>query len=193
MVQRTLEQVEVALSRASGRHANPAGHREAAVAAVLRGDRAPELLFIRRAEHPSDPWSGHMAFPGGRVDAADPSPLHAARRETREEVRLDLEASARLVGRLSTLPAVGRGRPVPLVIHPFVFVAGTDHPPLEPDPREVQEAVWVPLAHLLDPARRSTLRYEHEGRALDLPCCRYRGRVIWGLTLRMFDELARRL
>src|SRR5688572_28899501 len=66
--------------------------KHAAVAAVLHepGEGHPELLFIERAEHPLDPWSGHMAFPGGRVDPGDPGPRHAAERETLEEVGLDL-------------------------------------------------------------------------------------------------------
>ena len=58
-------------------------HREdmkrAAVAAVVRDrDEGAELLLIHRAEHPHDPWSGHMAFPGGRMDPGDDSELEAA-------------------------------------------------------------------------------------------------------------------
>ena len=59
----------------------------AAVAAVL--GPTPEglqLLFIERAQHPDDPWSGHIAFPGGRIEIDDPSPRAAAERETLEEV-----------------------------------------------------------------------------------------------------------
>ncbi|MFN7699333.1 MAG: NUDIX domain-containing protein [Deltaproteobacteria bacterium] len=46
----------------------------AAVAAILRerAPGAPEVLFIRRAEKPGDPWSGHMAFPGGKQEPGDP-------------------------------------------------------------------------------------------------------------------------
>lgn len=52
--------------------------RRAAVAMVLRGDPArPEVLFIESAEHPLDPWSGHMVFPGGRVDPEDNGPREA--------------------------------------------------------------------------------------------------------------------
>ena len=46
----------------------------AAVAAIVRvHDQQPEILFIHRAEHPLDPWSGHMAFPGGRMQTGDAS------------------------------------------------------------------------------------------------------------------------
>ena len=59
------------------------GETFAAVALVLSGDPAdPEFLFIERAERKGDPWSGHMAFPGGRVEAQDESTRHTAVRET---------------------------------------------------------------------------------------------------------------
>ena len=60
----------------------------AAVAMVLRpaAGGASEVLLIERAEKPGDPWSGHMAFPGGRLDPSDPDPRFTAERETFEEV-----------------------------------------------------------------------------------------------------------
>ena len=56
----------------------------AAVAMVVApdGDDLAALL-IERAKHPLDPWSGHMAFPGGRHDATDPSLERTAIREPR--------------------------------------------------------------------------------------------------------------
>ncbi|MEL6190105.1 MAG: CoA pyrophosphatase [Myxococcota bacterium] len=166
--------------------------RTAAVAAVLRDEpsgRAPELLFIRRAEHPGDPWSGHMAFPGGRVDPGDASPFAAALRETREEISLDLVSEARHLGDLSPVPAVAKGKPVSMVIHPFVFAVQGGGPPLTPDPSEVAEALWIPLELFFDPSARETLDYEYEGARLQLPCYRWQGRTVWGLTLKMIDEL----
>jgi len=162
--------------------------REAAVAAVLRQKGAEtELLFIHRAEDPNDPWSGHMAFPGGRVEGADADPLAAAIRETQEEVAIDLERHGRLIGRLSDVVAMARGRRLDMVIVPFVFELHRDQG-VRPN-SEVQEVVWAPLAFLADPDNRSTVEWQHDGTWLSLPCCRYGDHVIWGLTFGMVSEL----
>ena len=164
------------------------GMRRAAVAAILRMAAAgPEILFIHRAEDPRDPWSGHMAFPGGKIDDVDSDALSAVLRETREEVGLDLETHATRLGRLSDVRAIGRGRPLSMVISPFVFELQT-----VPDLRtnhEVETVVWVPVAFLADHANRETMPYRRYGLSLDLPCYRYHGHLIWGLTLGMADDL----
>src|SRR5437868_15537785 len=105
--------------------------KQAAVAAILRErrDGDPEILLIRRAEHPQDPWSGHMAFPGGRVDPDDPSAFEAAKRETREELALDLALFATQIGELSHLMSIAHGKPLPMVILPFVFELARDAEP----------------------------------------------------------------
>jgi len=166
------------------------GLRRAAVAAILRPARSgPELLFIHRAQDSRDPWSGHMAFPGGKVDEADGDALSAALRETREEVGLDLEAHAVRLGRLSDVRAVGRGRPLSMVISPFVFELQTT-PELTTN-YEVEAVVWVPATFLADHRNRETMPYRRYGLSLDLPCYRYEGHLIWGLTLGMADDLLR--
>ena len=76
---------------ASRERADEPAHTRAAVAIVVReGTDGPQVLLIRRAEHPGDAWSGHMAFPGGREDPGDESLLATAIRETFEELALDL-------------------------------------------------------------------------------------------------------
>lgn len=162
--------------------------RKAAVAAVLRDASGDvELLFIRRAEHPRDPWSGQMGLPGGRVDPGDASPLAAALRETREEIGLDLEALGRLLGRLSEVRTHLPLGSVPHSVVPFAFVIEGD-PELSPN-HEVQEALWVPLSFLADRSHRSSFTWVRKGLPLPMPCYTFRGRVIWGLTLRIVDEL----
>jgi len=164
------------------------GQTRAAVAAVLRpGEDGAEFLFIHRADDPRDPWSGHMAFPGGRVDPRDADALAAALRETREEVGLDLSADAEHIGRLSDVAAIGRGRPLNMVITPFVFTVDRV-PPLETN-YEVETVVWVPASFLADYRNRESMEYQRAGLSLELPCYRYRDHLIWGLTLGMVDEL----
>jgi len=188
----TISELENRLAHHEARTVQGSGRlRNAAVAAVCAetsGDL--ELLFISRAEDPRDPWSGHMAFPGGRVDSTDEGPLEAAIRETREEVGLDLAADGQLIGHLSDVPAVARGRRLPMVIFPFVFRLRGAPPPLSIN-HEVEEALWVPLDFLAERRNRSSLRWKRGGIAVPLPCYRYQERVIWGLTLKMVDELLR--
>lgn len=173
---------------------NVPGHRlmkQAAVAAIFRHQPTlpsqTELLFIKRATNPNDPWSGHMAFPGGRVDPIDNNPFDAAVRETHEEIGLDLHTHATHIGRLSQLIAKRKGRPLPLVIEPHLFTL--EAPPTFTLNHEVSEVIWIPMGFFLQQENRSTMPYKIAGVEVTLPCYRYQERVIWGLTLRMLDEL----
>jgi len=163
--------------------------RRAAVAMILREgqhDDGAEILFIRRAEDPRDPWSGHMAFPGGRHDPEDGDDLFVtATRETAEELGLDLGVHAEPLGRLPDLPAIARGRPVGMVIRPYAF-ALRGAPLLAPN-HEVAEVVWAPLGALARGELRATHPYVHEGRRLELPAHRVGERIVWGLTHQMVE------
>lgn len=178
------------VARALARHAPTRQGRgpRAAVALVLREATAAglELLFILRAEHERDPWSGHVGFPGGRAEPEDESLQATAVRETLEETGLDLRREAEPLGGLDEVRALARGRPVDLVIAPFVFHLLR---PAEGRPsHEVVSLHWLPLQALLDPAWRSTLDYRHREATVELPCIRLGGLVIWGLTYRMFES-----
>jgi 8-oxo-dGTP pyrophosphatase MutT (NUDIX family) len=162
------------------------------VAVVLReGLQGLELLFIRRAEHPDDRWSGHMAFPGGRAEPGDADLVATAVRETAEELGLDLRAHGELLGGLDEVRAMARGRPVDLAIAPFVFrLHGPATVTLNP---EVTSVHWLKLDDLLGQTHVSTYDYVLEGVSVRLPCFRFDEVVIWGLTFRMFDGLRERL
>jgi 8-oxo-dGTP pyrophosphatase MutT (NUDIX family) len=163
-----------------------AASARAAVAMILREKgQEVELLFIERASRSGDPWSGHMAFPGGRVGPADDGTREAAERETLEEVGLCLAGSTHL-GRLDDLEGRPRRREGMVVSAHVYHVA--DPGPLVPN-HEVREAFWFPLSGLLD--RERHVRYPH---------ARYGGKqlpgilvgvperqIVWGLTYRFVD------
>lgn len=156
----------------------------AAVSQVLRErDRGPEVLLIKRAEHDRDPWSGHMAFPGGRYEPRDSSIEHTAVRETIEEVGLDLMTHGELIARLDDVPTHTTG----LIVRPFVWTVA-EVPPLVPN-REVDEVHWIDLASLMRGERDTTFELEWKGQRLRFPAYRVGDRTVWGLTYRMLRIL----
>jgi len=166
--------------------------RRAAVALVLRdGPSGVELLFIRRADHPDDPWSGQMAFPGGRSEPGDVDLRATAVRETEEEIGVDLGREAEYLGALDEVRAMARLRPVDLAIAPFVFrLRGAST--LRPN-HEVRSVHWIGLDELVREERRSVMDYPVAGSTMQFPCLRVEDVVIWGLTYRMFMGLQERL
>jgi 8-oxo-dGTP pyrophosphatase MutT (NUDIX family) len=186
------DDVERALLQRAAAQPGEAFASRAAVALILRDSlEGIELLFIRRAEHPQDPWSGQMAFPGGRAEPGESDLVATAMRETLEEVGIDLVREGVLLGALDEVRAMARLRPVDLAISPFVFRLRGDPTP-EPGP-EVTSVHWIPLASLLAAGARSTFDYAHEGSTLQFPCLRLDELVIWGLTYRMFMSFGGRL
>lgn len=164
--------------------------QRSAVAMILQVREGElHILMIKRAEREGDPWSGHMAFPGGRMEPRDAHGYDAALRETREEIGLDLARHGRCVGRLSDVNARPRARRLAMAVSPFVFVLGPDEQPPMHLNHEVAEVVWVPLEFLLDDANRQQMRWQHRRLTLTLPCYYWGRRRIWGLSLSMLDEL----
>jgi 8-oxo-dGTP pyrophosphatase MutT (NUDIX family) len=188
----TWDEVRTALAQRPPAQAADEASRRAAVAVILRdGPAGIEVLFIRRAEHPQDPWSGQVAFPGGRAEPADADLQATAVRETLEEIGVDLVARADALGALDEVRAVARGLPMNLTIAPFVFRL---REPFEPALSvEVRSLHWLPLSDLLGTTRRSTFDYAPQGVSLQLPCFRVDELVIWGLTYRMFVSFQERL
>ena len=156
--------------------------REAAVALVLApaGDDL-QLLFMRRATHEGDPWSGQISLPGGRYETHDASLFETAVRETREETALDLTAALYL-GELDELRPRTPVLP-PIIVRPHVFVAPA-LPELQPN-YEVAEAFWVPIRCLFDPARTRDTTVETRGLRMRVSAIDVDGRIIWGMTERI--------
>jgi 8-oxo-dGTP pyrophosphatase MutT (NUDIX family) len=164
------------------------GARLAAVALVFRlGEGGePELLFIRRAERTGDPWSGHVAFPGGRMDPGDASLTHTAIRETAEETGIDLARDGVILGQLDDLQPRAPSLP-PVLVRPFVAAVGPD---VELTLNyECAAAFWVPLAWLRDPASRRMTVLRERGAELQVYSYQRGEHLIWGMTERMLQQL----
>ena len=158
--------------------------KRAAVALIVDSGHSqhdPEIVFIERAYHAADPWSGQMAFPGGRCDPQDLNPLETACRETQEEIGVDLLAVDRL-GRLDDLQGRHGGRSREMVISCFVFgTHGVDR--FSPN-HEVADVITLPISTLLDPSTQTEVPWPQAGRVFPGICVGAGDRVIWGLTYR---------
>ena len=159
---------------------------QAAVAVVLAPGQVPasqQVLLIRRAQRADDPWSGHMALPGGRRDPEDPDLVATAVREAREETGIELEP-ARLLGRLDDLRPIRQSERL-LSVRPFVWWL-----PQVPELRtseEVAATLWVALPTLRGAAGEASV--EHRGANLRVSAYHVEGRVVWGMTQRVLAAL----
>ncbi len=166
---------------------------QAAVSVILRAHHDDvDLLLIKRAHNPRDPWSGHMALPGGRRDAADESLLDTAVRETMEETAVKLSPD-RSRGFLGSLPRVMPSSPrLPrLTIAPYVFGVPADTEARVAS-REVDRVHWVSLGYLRDPGTAGTVEIDLPGGPRSFPCLRVDDEVVWGLTYRILVDLFQR-
>lgn len=172
----------------------PAGQGEdpsltwAAVAAVLTPG-PDSLLLIRRADRSGDPWSGHMALPGGRREPGDPDLLATAIRETAEELGIEL-APTYLAGHLEDVVPRTPTLP-PIAVRPFVFYL-PERPRLWPN-AEVAEANWVSLEYLLRPDIHHSIRLEVGGQHRMVDAYRLENGIVWGMTERILTDLLSRL
>jgi 8-oxo-dGTP pyrophosphatase MutT (NUDIX family) len=161
----------------------------AAVALVLvtTAERELEALLIRRAIREDDPWSGHVALPGGRQHSADADLLATARRETLEEIGLDLTPGD-LLGQLDDLRPTTRVLPA-IVVRPYVFGLAL-RPPVRPN-GEVAGHLWTPLAALR--SQRVPAQVPVSGALREVVGLRMESDFLWGITLRILDGLLERL
>ncbi len=164
------------------------GGRRAAVALILRAGEsgAPELLFIKRADYPADPWSGQIAFPGGREEAGDANLADTALRETREETGIDLRNDGAVIGTLDDLRPQTIALPA-IIVRPYVVLLNRADSLLLSD--EVALAFWVPLEELRQAdAWRDTSVFAR-GIQLNARAFHHQGHVIWGMTERILAQL----
>ena len=157
----------------------------AAVLIAVSDEATPQLLLTRRnanmTRHP-----GQIAFPGGRVDPDDESPIAAALREAEEEVAL----SRGHVDVLGTLDRYETGTGFSILPVVGVVPAGLVFTPHE---REVAEVFHVPFAHVMDPANHEMRTGEWQGRKRNFFVIRHGEREIWGATAGILVNLSKRL
>ena len=166
--------------------------RLAAIALILRpgigADQAagPELLMIKRAEAEGDPWSGHIACPGGRMEPGDHDLEQTAIRETWEETGVDLARDGRVLGALDDISPRSPTLP-PIIVRPYVAVV---KPELEiVQSSEVAEAFWVPLAALRERASWGTAMVPIRGSGeRQVTAFRHGAHTVWGLTERVLRQ-----
>lgn len=164
----------------------PAGHTEAAVALIVRASAELEILLIKRAESERDPWSGHVALPGGRRDPEDPNLTQTAIREASEETGVELFSSGWSLGRLERVVPSHPTLP-PITIMPYVFGV-PESIEAKANSAEVDQVLWVTLPVLLDPKTRGTTNILLPEGPADFPCYWVDGHAIWGLTFRILSE-----
>lgn len=167
-------------------------HRDAAVAVILRdppigGFPGPELLLIQRAQHPQDPWSGNLSFPGGKIDPEDSSSYAAAIRETKEEVNLCLRLE-HCLGQLDDIYAVS----VKVRVSAFVFNVPARFDYVQGN-YEVQRHFWVPLTHFLSGEYHAMRAITWAENTAEVPSFLIHPEAppLWGLTYRFVRQLLR--
>jgi 8-oxo-dGTP pyrophosphatase MutT (NUDIX family) len=164
------------------------GMRLAAILLALRArpDGEPELLMIKRAEAEGDPWSGHIACPGGRMEPGDRDLAVTAVRETLEETGVDVARDGRLLGHLDDISPRTPALP-PMVIRPYVALvrAGVDIVPS----REVAAAFWVPVSALREQAAWGMGNVSVGGALREVSVFQHGEYTVWGLTERVLRQL----
>jgi len=156
------------------------GDRRAAVAIIL-ADTSHEILFIKRPIHPADPWSGHVALPGGRHEPQDPHLEATARRETWEEVGLNLSTEL-CWGALSPILATARVTIHPMWVTAHVYRIRGGPPALQLKSDEAESARWIPVEQLLDPRHQNQIQVRRDGLNMKFPSWVVDDYTIWGLT-----------
>lgn len=162
--------------------------RRAAILLALREreDGEPELLMIKRADAAGDPWSGHIACPGGRMESGDHDLAATAIRETWEETGIDVARDGRMLGQLDELQPRSPMLP-PIVITPFVAIVRPDVA-IRPSP-EVAAAFWVPVSALRDEAAWGMGLVTMRGAARRVSTFQHGEHTVWGLTERVLRQL----
>lgn len=165
--------------RQKARITDPSRTRAAVLVPLFQKNGQYYLLFIKRTDKVRV-HKGQISFPGGAYEKSDGDLLHAALRESAEEIGLAAE-DITILGELDDAESVTTG----FVITPFLAII--PHPyAFRPDGHEVGELLEVPLTVLLD---KNNHRQEALPNGRTTYSYRYRNEVIWGATARILKHL----
>ena len=180
------ERLRVILQRRVHATVVEADARHAAVAVVVSAEAEPAFLFVKRQQRDGDPWSGHMAFPGG-FESQGETAVETAQRETEEETGLLLASIGEAIGVLDDV--FPRSIYLPrVVVTPVVFrVEG--RPPVGAL-AEVERALWIPVAAVFASSNRRPLDLDLPSGRMTFDSIVIGDVVIWGLTERILSQLA---
>ncbi|RLF12316.1 MAG: coenzyme A pyrophosphatase [Thermoprotei archaeon] len=142
-----------------------------------------KVLMIKRRARQGDPWSGHVAFPGGFYLSSDVDTLTTALREVAEEVGINIEPES-VVGMLNVASPVNRPE-----VKVAPYVAYLEKEPLTKPGIEVEEVFWAPLKGL----RREKVKVDSVYGVLEVEAFKHGSHIIWGLTARLLNELLNKL
>ena len=163
-----------------------ASPRTAAVLVPLVGrEGGTTVLLTERSSHLRS-HSGQIAFPGGRMDPEDVSPVETALREAEEEIGLS-RRHVRPLGYLDAYLSSSNYFVLPVV------AAVAPALKLRINPEEVADAFEVPLAFLMDEANHEMHAREWQGRVRPYYAMPFGDRYIWGLTAGILRNMYEKL
>lgn len=165
----------------------PENTRRAGVALILKvhGEEL-NVLLIQRAVRENDPWSGHIAFPGGHHEESDADLFDTVIRETQEEVGITL-SPADYVSQLPFEKPYTSDQRSDLLVRPLVFVLR--HMPELILNYEVSEVIWVPLERLNSGELLTHETVHFNNNEYQLPGFRLNDKqFVWGLTYRILQR-----
>lgn len=151
---------------------------DAAVALVLKTvNQDFKVLFVKRVENPTDPWSGQMALPGGKRDSKDKDLKQTVVRETSEETNINILHRCRFLGVMETLRSTQRPD---MKILPFVILL--EHEPSIKLSEELEGFVWISLEELV--RHKGIVKFSFG----ESPAYIVGNSIIWGLTYRILER-----
>ncbi len=154
---------------------------EAAVLIPITRTATPEVVLTLRASGLST-HGGEVAFPGGRRDRLDRDLIGTALRESTEEIGLPA-GLVEVIGPLSSVVSLHG-----IHVTPYVGLV-PETVAYQPNVAEIAAIFSVPLEFFCRTPQETILRVDHLGMCWRIPCYRYAGYKIWGLTALMIVEL----